>query len=167
MVVRASVQNTHDWDRVTLREQEAAVGRFKVSGASLDLSNDPERLNETPNFAAHPEDERVAINAHIRKVNPRGVGTDDAARRVFRRGYPLTYPAPGELQRGLVFVCFARSISTQFEFIVRGWMNNPNFPRTDSRIDRLRAFESRVLCGGYFFVPALEHPILPWSWLLP
>jgi deferrochelatase/peroxidase EfeB len=167
LVVRASVQNIHGWDRATLGEQEAAVGRFKVSGASLDLSDDPERLKETPNFAAHPEDEHVAIAAHIRKVNPRGAGTDDAARRVFRRGYPLIHPAPGELQRGLVFVCFARSLSTQFEFIVRGWMNNPNFPRPGSGIDRLRAFESRVLCGGYFFVPPLEHPTLPWSWLVP
>ncbi len=165
MVVRASVQTIHDWDRATLEDQEATVGRFKWSGASRDLSDDRERLNDQPNFASHPEDERVAINAHIRKVNPRG--PDDAGRRIFRRGYPLIDPAPGELQRGLVFICFARTISTQFEFIVRGWINNPNFPRPNAGVDRLRAFESRVLCGGYFFVPPLEHPTLPWSWLLP
>jgi deferrochelatase/peroxidase EfeB len=166
MVVRASVHRIREWDHANLGDQEGTVGRFKWSGASLDLTDDRERLHETPNFATHPEDERVAVNAHVRKVNPRG--PEDGPRQIFRRGYPLIDPAPGELQRGLVFVCFARTISTQFEFMVRGWINNPNFPRPGAGIDRLRElFESRVLCGGYFFVPALEHPNLPWSWIVP
>lgn len=73
---------------------------------------------------------------------------------------------PEGLRRGLVFVAFARSISTQFEFITRAWINNPDFPGPGAGIDRLRAFES-VLWSGYFFVPPLTAPCEGWSWALP
>jgi Dyp-type peroxidase family len=171
MVVRASVQKTRDWDRAPLGDvvgsQEHAIGRWKYSGASLDRDDDPSQLDVEPAFAADQTRVDVAITSHIRKVNPR-FKPADALRRIFRRGYPLIEPAPGELQRGLIFVCFARSISTQFEFIVRGWMVNPDFPHPQAGIDELRErFELRVLCGGYFFVPPLQNAQHPWSWVLP
>ena len=33
-------------------------------------------------------------------------------------------------------------------------------------VDRLRQFED-VICGGYYFVPAVRHRRQPWSWILP
>jgi len=41
------------------------------------------------------------------------------------------------LTRGLAFIAFARTISTQFEFIFRGWMRNPDFPEQGSGLDAL------------------------------
>jgi deferrochelatase/peroxidase EfeB len=105
------------------------------------------------------------LRTHIRKANPRG--PDDEKRRVFRRGYPLVLATPtGGLARGLIFVCFARTITTQFEFMTRAWTTNPNFPRRDAGIDAFRQFE-HVLCGGYFFVPPLTSGSKPWSWHVP
>jgi deferrochelatase/peroxidase EfeB len=70
-------------------------------------------------------------------------------------------------KRGLVFVCFGRTITTQFEFITRAWTTNPNFPTPGAGIDAFRQFEASVLSGGYFFVPPLESSRRPWSWVVP
>lgn len=121
LAVRASLQNTTNWDDQTLDTQEHVIGRFKFSGASLDLSDDPQRLGEAPAFAADPSSVVVPVTAHVRKANPRR--PDDSARRIFRRGYPIVAPdANGGLTRGLLFECFGRTISTQFEFVFCAWM---------------------------------------------
>lgn len=163
-VVRASTVDTQRWDRESLDRQEHVVGRFKRSGASLDLADDPARIDEAPAFAANVADQTVPLGAHVRKANPRTPA--DADRRIFRRGYPLIDANVGSLRRGLVFICFARSISTQFEFITRAWTTNPNFPTPGSGTDPLRDYE-QVLCGGYFFVPPIASAAKPWSWVLP
>jgi deferrochelatase/peroxidase EfeB len=167
MVARASVNDLHRWDDVPLAAQEQTIGRFKFSGAALDLADVADQLHVEPNFAEHQEDLRVALTAHIRKANPRRL-PEDLLRRIYRRGYPLivAHPTLG-IGGGLVFVCFARTISTQFEFITRGWTNNPDFPAPGTGIDALRQFDSVVLAGGYFFVPAIRHTNQPWSWILP
>lgn len=167
MVVRASVFDTRSWDKLAQNEQERSVGRFKVSGASLDLHDEDGDLEKPPAFAFDQTNTAVLATAHIRKANPRG-GEEDAQRRIFRRGYPLIGPATGSLQRGLVFVSFGRTITTQFEFIVRAWMRNKDFPVPDAGIDPL--FEKvgeTVLGGGYYFVPPLEEKTHPWTWKLP
>jgi deferrochelatase/peroxidase EfeB len=71
-VVRASTIDAARWDHDTLGGQEHTIGRFKYSGASLDLADDPAQLHTEPAFASNPGDERVPIDAHVRKVNPRG-----------------------------------------------------------------------------------------------
>lgn len=163
-VVRASVINTPDWDRRTLGEQEHTVGRWKVSGSALDSPDDPAQPPAEPNFTADPDGTVTPLAAHVRKANPRGPG--DADRRVFRRGYPLIQATVQGQLRGLVFVCFGRTITTQFEFITRAWTTNPNFPRPGAGVDLLRQFET-VLGRGYFFVPPLRHARQPWSWVVP
>jgi deferrochelatase/peroxidase EfeB len=168
MTVRTSTFDSGAWDRLSQNSQESTVGRFKVSGASLDLEDIDGDLEKEPAFAAEQGNTKVAATAHIRKANPRG-GEQDAKRRIFRRGYPLIAPADGGLRRGLIFIAFARSISTQFEFIFRGWMRNPEFPEPGKGIDAL-LFEKlgeQVLGGGYYFVPPLEHKTQPWTWQLP
>jgi deferrochelatase/peroxidase EfeB len=163
-VVRASTIDHAHWDRESLGTQEHVIGRFKVSGASLDLSDDDGQLDQPPAFATNPADVRVPINAHVRKANPRT--PDDLPRRVFRRGYPLIDASVDELRRGLIFICFARSISTQFEFITRAWLTNDNFPSPGAGSDPLRSYE-QVLSGGYFFVPPVTNANRPWTWILP
>lgn len=164
MAVRASVFDSRAWDKRPLGEQENAVGRFKLSGQPLDVVNDPNADLADPQFGSNPADTRVPVTAHIRKANPRGPG--DADRRIFRRGYPLIASVGHELQRGLVFICFGRTITTQFEFITRAWTTNSNFPFEGAGPDPLRSIE-QVLCGGYFFVPPLTKPSQPWSFALP
>lgn len=163
-VVRASTVDTARWDRETLGAQEQVIGRFKVSGASLDLIDDPAKLDEPPAFATNPADTRVALHAHVRKTNPRTA--EDLPRRIFRRGYPLIDATTNSLRRGLVFVCFSRSISTQFEFITRAWTINPDFPTPGAGPDPLRSYE-QVIAGGYFFIPPVRTATKPWSWILP
>jgi deferrochelatase/peroxidase EfeB len=163
-VVRASTIDTTAWDSRALGDQEHVVGRWKVSGSALDKPDDPTVPPADPDFAADPSGMTTPITAHVRKANPRG--PDDDARRLFRHGYPLILADVDRALRGLVFVAFARTITTQFEFITRAWTANPDFPFPGAGLDALRAVES-VLCGGYFFVPPLERTNQPWSWVIP
>lgn len=164
MVIRASALRITLWDDQTLGAQEQTIGRFKYSGASLDVADEPAQLNTEPAFVANQADTRVAFDSHVRKVNPRR--PEDAPRRIFRRGFPLVDATADGLRRGLVFVCFGRTLSTQFEFIERAWTTNPNFPQQGAGVDRLRQFEE-VICGGYYFVPSVQHRRQPWAWVLP
>lgn len=165
MVVRSSTIDTSGWDRIPLGEQEHDMGRFKFSGSFLDLSDDPARVNEAPAFEADQANRTVAVDSHARKSNPRR--PEDLDRRIFRRGYPLISGSTAGYDRGLLFIAFGRTISTQFEFIYRAWMRNPNFPDTGSGPDRLFRFEKQILAGGYYFVPPIENPNQPWSWTVP
>jgi deferrochelatase/peroxidase EfeB len=165
VVVRASTFDAAAWDARALGDQEHTVGRFKLSGQPLDHADDVTGDIAEPNFAADPDGNTTPLTAHVRKANPRG--PDDDNRRIFRRGYPLIIHSPQNgPQRGLVFICFGRTITTQFEFITRAWTANPNFPRQGAGVDALRAIET-VLCGGYFFAPPLANAHEPWSWVVP
>lgn len=128
---------------------------------------------DTPAFTANPADTAVLPTSHIRRANPRAQATD-ADRRIFRRGYPLIIANPnGTLQRGLLFIAFGRTLSTQVDFIMKAWLKNPNFPVPGAGIDPLLNLEvqasqgiSQVIAGGYYFVPPLNDPEQPWSWKL-
>jgi deferrochelatase/peroxidase EfeB len=168
MVLRASVIDMNTWDHQTLDVQEHTVGRFKVTGNPLgtnpDVAPTPPASTPDPDFTSDLAGQVTPFNAHIRKVNPRG--PNDSLRRIFRRGYPLILPTTDGIKLGLSFVCFARTITTQFEFITRAWTTNENFPLPGAGHDRLRDVET-VLGGGYYFVPPLAHPGQPWSWVVP
>lgn len=167
LVARVSVTPLASWDAQTLCSQQQAVGRYKQSGASLDLAADSDAAAQ-PAFASDQSNLSVALNAHIRKANPRR-NADDAQRRIFRRGYPLYEGGAEGLRRGLIFLAYGRTISTQFEFITRAWLTNPNFPQSSPATgsDLLRQFDGDVLAGGYYFVPPLDHASQPWSWHVP
>ncbi len=100
MTLRVSTFDTATWDRSSQNDQERSVGRFKVSGASLDLSDDPARIDESPAFVADQSSTVVPLDSHVRKSNPRR-SEEDALRRIFRRGYPLIQTAPGGSPAGL------------------------------------------------------------------
>ena len=73
----------------------------------------------------------------------------------------------GTLERGLLFVAFGRSLSTQVEFIMRAWLKNANFPQPSTGVDPLLAMETSVLAGGYYFVPPVADPTQPWNVQVP
>jgi Dyp-type peroxidase family len=122
------------------------VGRWP-GGAPLVTSPDRDdpaqaRHNDFAFEAADPEGRRCPLAAHIRKVNPRDVTTeqgganDTLTRLMMRRG--IAYgPAVAEpwrmrrddgVDRGLVFAAHMASIVDQFEFLPQNWINDPLQP---------------------------------------
>ncbi len=167
MFIRVSTMDITAWDNEPLATQQNEVGRFKYSGAPLDRPDDVANLRDEPDFTATPTDQRVPLDSHLRKANPR-TSPEDGLRRIFRRGYPLlAATAAGTLRRGLLFISFSRTISTQPEFILRAWMRNPDFPEPGRGNDRLLNRDTEVAGGGYYFVAGLEHSQDPGSFLVP
>jgi Dyp-type peroxidase family len=79
------------------------------------------------------------LAAHIRKVNPRNVGTDQGSpahtlvRRLLRRGIPYGSPLPvggrnDGMDRGLLFLSYQTDIQEQFMFLASNWANAANAP---------------------------------------
>jgi len=80
--------------------------------------------------------------AHIRKVNPRDLGTnlggeaETLAFQMLRRGIPFGPPydrsrpddSDNAKERGLLFLSYQRSISQQFEKLNTNWMNDDRAP---------------------------------------
>ncbi|HTZ43987.1 MAG TPA: Dyp-type peroxidase [Jatrophihabitans sp.] len=166
MFVRGSILDMPSWDSQPLQAQEAAIGRFKSSGAFLDQEDTSANKNNPPVFATQPASTTVPPTSHVRRSNPRATSTD-AQRRILRRGYPLIQAGAGTIKRGLTFISFSRSLTTQIEFMLAAWLANPNFPQPNAGPDPLLAFETDILAGGYYFVPALSDATDATSWILP
>lgn len=124
------------------------VGRFKDGTPVLHEampSPGPEVANDF-NFNNDRDGLKCPLQAHIRKVNPRGTTPltsleSERRRRIVRRGIPYGQPLPGVADtagsdadagpgtpRGLLFMCFQRNIEEQYEFIQRTWADNEHFP---------------------------------------
>ena len=98
------------WDRTPLAEQEAIIGRHKLSGAPLGR----ERETDGFDFAADPGGETTPLDAHVRLANPRTPETERSL--IFRRGFSYTrgYDRAGRLDMGLAFVSYQRSLARGF-----------------------------------------------------
>ncbi len=98
------------WDRTQLVEQEALIGRSKLSGAPLGMTGE----FDDPDFAADPDGVRIKLNAHIRLANPRTPETDQNL--ILRRGfnYSRGFDGAGRLDQGLAFVAYQRSLQRGF-----------------------------------------------------
>lgn len=104
------------WGATSLDQQQAAIGRYRASGAPLSGSkeHDPVDLGAT---GLH-DVPLIPIGAHIRVASP----TANAGEKILRRGYGFADgidPLTGELDAGLVFLCFQRDPATQFVAIQR------------------------------------------------
>lgn len=125
---------------------------------------------------------RVPRAAHIRKVYPRNeVPPNEGAsqiRRILRRGIqfgksfdayadpdsPTGADAAFPDDRGLCFLCYQGSIKDKFEFLMRFWVNNENFPQVvggvkdghDLVISQASAIRHFNLPGGV--QPAITAP---------
>lgn len=136
-VVRIVRNRVEFWDRTALKTQELIIGRHKATGAVLGHHVE---LDE-PDYAGDPDGAVVPLTAHIRLANPR---TPETQRNlILRRGFSYSsgFTSDGQLDQGLLFVCFQRSLDDGFVAVQR-------------RLDG-EALEEyiRPVGGGFFFVP--------------
>jgi Dyp-type peroxidase family len=148
LAVETLLISTGPFDNQSIDAQAAIIGRQKIDGAMISPP---------------------VPSSHVQKANPHRPGTDDELRRMLRRGYPTIRPVNSGLGRGLVFMAFARSLTTQHEFVRRAWINNPNFPQTGAGPDQFLAtyVDQQIDSGGYYFAPPLTKQSDKASWRLP
>lgn len=125
------------WDRTPLSEQEAIFGREKYSGAPLGMK----REHDTPDYTQDPDGKTIPKDSHMRLANPRHA---DFMRKhqLFRRpfNYSRGLSKAGQLDVGLVFICYQANLSDGFVFVQK-------------LLDREPLEEYiRPFGGGYFFV---------------
>jgi deferrochelatase/peroxidase EfeB len=110
LVVRRIRMMIETWDRTTLREQEAIIGRTKREGAPLSGGEE----FTAPDFGVTGGAGRQLIPAdsHLRLAHP---DQNDGA-RMLRRGYNYTDGSSelGRLDAGLFFMAYQRDIRTAF-----------------------------------------------------
>jgi deferrochelatase/peroxidase EfeB len=111
LVARRIRMRIEAWDRDSLADQEATIGRHKLSGAPLGGANE----RDTVNLAALAADGTsvIPVGAHIRLAAP----ATNGGIRLLRRGYSFTDGIDGQtgqLDGGLFFICFQRDPRTGF-----------------------------------------------------
>ena len=97
------------WDRSSLQDQEAAVGRDKVEGAPLGTSSEHAPLD----LQAQTDSGAPAIpeNSHVRLAH------GDGSEQILRRGYSYVAgldPLTGQWDAGLIFIAFQADPRKQF-----------------------------------------------------
>ena len=109
LVVRRVRTRIERWDASALSEQEADIGRRKVSGAGFGLRRERDPL--VPGWEPDP--------CHVMLANPRTAGSE--AERILRRGYNFDdgLLADGTLDAGLFFAAYQRDPRRQFVPIQR------------------------------------------------
>ncbi|WP_435929796.1 iron uptake transporter deferrochelatase/peroxidase subunit [Dryocola sp. BD613] len=127
--------HVESWDRTPLKEQQTIFGREKHSGAPLGMKNE----HDEPDYAADPDGNVIALDAHIRLANPRTKETQ--SNLMMRRGYSysLGVSKSGQLDMGLLFICYQHDLEKAF-LTVQKRLNG-------------EALEEYVkpVGGGYFF----------------
>lgn len=96
------------WDRTPLQEQERIMGRHKATGAPLGRRHEHDEID----FASDPDGEVTPLDAHIRLANPRTPGTRQILRRSFN--YSRGFTKSGQLDQGLLFVCYQSDLDEGF-----------------------------------------------------
>jgi len=111
LVSRRIRMTIESWDRDRFGDQEAVIGRRKVTGAPLTGSKE----HDEPDLSAKGGDGEtvIAADAHIRLAAPESNG----GAKILRRGYSFTDgadPRTGQLDAGLFFICFQSDPRTGF-----------------------------------------------------
>jgi Dyp-type peroxidase family len=152
------------------------------------LADDPQRSSDFDYARMDPQGLACPLGAHVRRANPRDSVHGANRNRLIRRGLPYGPPLPegapdDGIDRGVAVIMGCGSISRQFEFVQRAWLNNRKFNGLENdkdpicgdndgssmmtiqrkplrrRIHGIPRFVT-VKGGGYFFAPgiaALRH----------
>jgi deferrochelatase/peroxidase EfeB len=125
---------------------EHEAGPIRVCKDPFIRTEEAAAAEEDPDFRtvdgapADPMGARSPTFAHVRKVNPRDLPTDQGSPRVtlasqvLRRGitfgppFPADGEPPDDAERGLLFLAYQTSIANQFEILTIKWMNGRNGP---------------------------------------
>jgi deferrochelatase/peroxidase EfeB len=153
--VRIIREQLERWDKLSLAQQEAAIGRHKTSGAPIGQNRETDKIS----YVNDPDGENIPLDSHIRKANPR-LAEDGDRRQMLRRGYAYLNGADkdGLLDAGFLFIAYCRNIVEQFEFVKRNYMSNRNFPRPGTGQESLHD-HMNCIGGGYFFMlPGVPSP---------
>ncbi|MFT3762652.1 MAG: iron uptake transporter deferrochelatase/peroxidase subunit [Pseudoxanthomonas sp.] len=106
--VRIIRNHVEFWDRTPLQEQEKIIGRHKASGAPLGMRHEHDAFD----YRNDPEGRITPLDAHIRLANPRTPGARQILRRSFN--YSSGFTKSGQLDQGLLFVCFQSDLEEGF-----------------------------------------------------
>ncbi|MFN8024998.1 MAG: iron uptake transporter deferrochelatase/peroxidase subunit [Acidimicrobiia bacterium] len=108
------------WDRSTLADQEASIGRVKGSGAPLGGTKEFETVDLEVQDDLQPV---IPIDAHIRLSAP----SRNGGAKLLRRGYSFTDgidPVTNQLDAGLFFLAYQRDPRTGFVRVQRNLAND-------------------------------------------
>ncbi|EKF04503.1 Tat-translocated enzyme [Tolypothrix sp. PCC 7601] len=132
-VVRVIRNFVERWDRTPLQEQQTIIGRDKDIGAPLGMKHE----HDIPNYKKDPKGKQIPLDAHIRLANPRQSESSLILRRGFN--YSRGYDKSGQLDMGLLFVCFQSNLEKGF-ITVQSRLNG----------EPLEEY-IKPIGGGYFF----------------
>jgi len=108
LVFRRIRMHIEVWDRSSLHDQENTIGRHKETGAPLGSSRESDTL---PLFVGQQGSPVIPEDAHVRLAH------GDGSEQILRRPYSFANgidPRTGELDAGLLFICFQRDPREQF-----------------------------------------------------
>ena len=98
------------WDRTPLKEQEMIFGRDKAHGAPLGMKGE----YDEPDYSKDADGKKIPMDAHMRLANPR---TKDTQKSLMLRrpyNYSLGLQKSGQLDVGLVFICYQANLQDGF-----------------------------------------------------
>ncbi|MFB9907216.1 iron uptake transporter deferrochelatase/peroxidase subunit [Allokutzneria oryzae] len=110
LVARRIRMHIETWDRTSLAEQEAIIGRKKGSGAPLGQTEEFDPVDLHVKGAGGVP--LIAEDSHVRLASAESLG----GAKILRRGYNFTDGSDGfgHLDAGLFFICFNRDPRKQF-----------------------------------------------------
>ncbi|WP_460792148.1 Dyp-type peroxidase [Micromonospora sonneratiae] len=114
-VVRTIRFATSLWDSEPIPRQEAVFGRRRQDGAPLGRDREDAEFD----YASDEAGQLIALDAHIRRANPRTPQTEE--NRILRRGYSYRGPVDvtGQRDEGMLFICFQQDLERGFATVQR------------------------------------------------
>lgn len=110
LVARRINMHIETWDRTSLQEQEAVIGRDKKQGAPLSGGDE----FATPDFAMSGAEDApiIPVGSHVRVAHP----DQNDGSHILRRGYNFTDGSNGlgNLDAGLFFIAYTREPDKHF-----------------------------------------------------